>query len=90
MDGSDSNTARFVVNYAAIIAATYNNQLVLDRALRRSGRTTPTASVDLESRAWFNADLESRSFYVPGIIANACAKPTFKASRQVMSSIDSA
>ena len=70
VDGSDSNTARFVVNYAAIIAATYNNQLVLDRALRRSGRTTPTASVDLEARAWFNADLESRNFYVPGIIAN--------------------
>ena len=27
---------------------------------------------------------------VPGIIAKACAKPTFSASRQVISSIDSA
>jgi ABC-2 type transport system permease protein len=70
VDGSDSNTARFVVNYASVIAATYNNQLVLDRALRQAGRIVPIGSVDLQSRAWFNADLESRNFYVPGIIAN--------------------
>ena len=69
VDGSDSNTARFVVNYASVIAATYDRQLVLDRALRQAGRTVPVGSVDLQSRAWFNADLESRNFYVPGIIA---------------------
>jgi ABC-2 type transport system permease protein len=69
VDGSDSNTARFVVNYATVIAATYDNQLVLDRALRQAGRTVPVGSVDLQSRAWFNADLESRNYYVPGIIA---------------------
>ena len=69
VDGSDSNTARFVVNYASVIAAIYDNQLVLDRGLRQAGRTVPVGSVDLQSRAWFNADLESRNFYVPGIIA---------------------
>jgi ABC-2 type transport system permease protein len=69
VDGSDSNTARFVVNYASVIAATYDRQLVLDRALRQAGRTVPVGSIDLQSRAWFNADLESRNFYVPGIIA---------------------
>ena len=70
IDGSDSNTARFVVNYASVIAATYNNQLVLDRVLRLAGQVLPVGSVDLQPRAWFNADLESRNFYVPGIIAN--------------------
>jgi ABC-2 type transport system permease protein len=70
VDGSDSNTARFVVNYASVIAATFNNQLVLDRVLRLAGRVLPVGSVDLQPRAWFNADLESRNFYVPGIIAN--------------------
>ncbi|HZL44681.1 MAG TPA: ABC transporter permease [Opitutaceae bacterium] len=70
VDGSDSNTARFVVNYAAVIAATYNNQLMLDQTLRQAGRTVPVGSVDLQPRAWFNADLESRNYYVPGIIAN--------------------
>lgn len=69
VDGSDSNTARFVVNYATQIAATANSAFVLDQAVRRAGRTFAVGSVDLEPRAWFNADLESRNFYVPGIIA---------------------
>ena len=70
VDGSDSNTARFVVNYASVIAATYDNELVLDRVLRQAGQTLPVGSVDLQPRAWFNADLESRNYYVPGVIAN--------------------
>ncbi|MBI5382201.1 MAG: ABC transporter permease [Opitutae bacterium] len=69
VDGADSNTARFVVNYAAQIAATANTALVLDQALRRAGREVAVGSVDLQPRAWFNADLESRNYYVPGIIA---------------------
>lgn len=69
VDGSDSNTARFVVNYSAQIAATANQSWVLEQALRRAGRTVPVGSVDLQPRAWFNADLESRNFYVPGVIA---------------------
>jgi ABC-2 type transport system permease protein len=69
VDGSDSNTARFVVNYSAQIAAAANAELVLAQALRRSGRTVTTGSVDLQPRAWFNADLESRNYFVPGIIA---------------------
>jgi len=69
VDGSDSNTARYVVNYAGQIAATANNAYILDQAMRRAGRTIPVGFVNLQPRAWFNADLESRNFYVPGIIA---------------------
>lgn len=69
VDGSDSNTARFVVNYAAQIAATANATFVLDQVQRRAGRSVTVGGVDLQPRAWFNADLESRNFYVPGIIA---------------------
>jgi ABC-2 type transport system permease protein len=69
VDGSDSNTARFVVNYSALIAASANTQLILDQALRQAGRPVPVGSVDLQPRAWFNADLESRNYFVPGIIA---------------------
>ena len=69
VDGSDSNTARFVVNYAQQIARTVNSGLVLEQARRRAGRVVPVGSVDLQPRAWFNADLESRNYYVPGIIA---------------------
>jgi ABC-2 type transport system permease protein len=69
VDGSDSNTARLVLNYSAVIAAGYNNEVVLEQARRQAGRTITAGSVDLRTRAWFNADLESRNFYVPGIIA---------------------
>ncbi len=31
---------------------------------------TALGGVDLESRAWFNENLESRNYYVPGVIAN--------------------
>jgi len=45
VDGSDSNTARFVVNYASVIAATYNRQIVLDgRCARPAGPWPSEAS----------------------------------------------
>ncbi len=69
VDGSDSNTARFVLNYSSIIASAFNNDIVLTQALRRVGHAVPVGGVDLRGRAWFNSDLESRNFYVPGIIA---------------------
>ncbi|MFI5356724.1 MAG: ABC transporter permease [Opitutales bacterium] len=69
VDGSDSNTARFVLNYSTMIASRFDQQVLLDRELRQLGRPLPVGSVDLAARAWFNADLESRNYYVPGIIA---------------------
>lgn len=69
VDGSDSNTARFVLNYSAVIASTFNQEVMLTQALRRAGRVGAVEGVDLRARAWFNAELESRNFYVPGVIA---------------------
>ena len=69
VDGSDSNTARFVLNYSTLIAGAFNRDLVIALAERRAGRMLPVGNADLRSRAWFNADLESRNFYVPGVIA---------------------
>lgn len=69
VDGSDSNTARFVVNYATAIATAANTELLAARAERAGGRMPASGRVELQPRAWFNADLESRNFYVPGIIA---------------------
>ncbi|ACB74208.1 ABC transporter permease [Opitutus terrae] len=69
VDGSDSNTAQFVLNYAGVIARTFDQEVLLAAAERRTGRTTSVGRVELRPRAWFNADLESRDFYVPGIIA---------------------
>jgi len=69
VDGSDSNTARFVATYAAAIASSANTEITLDRSLRQTGLNVRIGGVALQPRAWFNADLESRNYYVPGIIA---------------------
>ena len=69
VDGSDSNTARMVLNYSATIVSGYGNAVLVDRAGRQTGRTLSTGAVDLRSRAWFNENLESRNYFVPGIMA---------------------
>ncbi len=68
VDGSDSNTARLVLNYSSAIASAYNNDVVLSAVLHQSGQNL-TGGVDLRTRAWFNENLESRNYFVPGIMA---------------------
>jgi ABC-2 type transport system permease protein len=68
VDGSDANTAAIVLGYAQAIAAGFNQQLALAQVRRVAGRAPP-ASLDLRTRVWFNPDLESRNFIVPGILA---------------------
>jgi len=70
LDGSDSNTAGIVLNYAGRIAARYNDRMRMEQAARSFGPSFRTGGVELQSRAWFNENLESRNFYVPAVIAN--------------------
>lgn len=68
VDGSDSNTATIVLGYLETIARTYNQDLVIEQAARTSGRTV-TVPLDLRPRVWFNADMESKNYIIPGLIA---------------------
>lgn len=68
VDGADANTAGIVLGYTQAVVATHGAQLVLEE-LRRLGPGAPAASIDLRPRVWFNPDLESRNFIVPGIMA---------------------
>lgn len=70
LDGSDSNTAGIVLNYAGRIAAGYNDKVRTEQAARAFGGAVGLGGVELRSRAWFNENLESRNFYVPAVIAN--------------------
>jgi ABC-2 type transport system permease protein len=62
VDGRKSNTALIVLGYARQIVADFNVQWLKDR-----GETLPPAQ--LVVRAWFNPNLESQWFIVPGIVA---------------------
>jgi ABC-2 type transport system permease protein len=70
LDGTDSNTAGIVLNYAARIVGGYSARLQTDAASRVSGEQRPFQGVELSSRAWYNENLESRNYFVPAIITN--------------------
>lgn len=69
LDGTISNTAGIVLSYGSRIVNQYSQELLDGRAARLMGIPLRTAKVALEARAWFNEDLESRNFFVPGVIA---------------------
>ena len=70
LDGTDSNTAGIALDYAAKIVASYGAKLQMDAGSRAAGRQVGLRGVELESRAWYNENLESRNFYVPAVITN--------------------
>jgi len=68
VDGTDSNTAGIVLNYAGQITGRFSETVLQTRVVRAIGEPVTPARVVMESRAWFNENLESRNFYVPGVI----------------------
>ncbi len=62
VDGRNSNTALLILNYVREIIYRFNEEWTANHGLG----TLPSR---LDIRAWFNPNLESRWFIVPGIIA---------------------
>jgi ABC-2 type transport system permease protein len=60
MDGSDSNTATIAQGYITAIADQYTQRL-------RGVRIIPL--IDARTRVWYNSELKSRNFIIPGLIA---------------------
>jgi ABC-2 type transport system permease protein len=77
VDGTDSSTAAVVADYAGRILAQYNRDAVrVTLAVKRAGGALPPApagpppgTIELRARVWYNPDLRSQSYYVPGVIA---------------------
>jgi len=67
-DGTDSNTAQVVMGYANTVVSEYQQELIKERILSK-GISGPVSKVDLRDRAWFNGNLISRNYYLPGVIA---------------------
>jgi ABC-2 type transport system permease protein len=67
-DGSDSNTAMIIMGYANTIATQFQYDL-LGQKIESHGWARSGANVDLRDRAWFNGNLISRNYYLPGVIA---------------------
>lgn len=68
VDGTDSNAASIIMNYANTIIMNYNDRVLAERAAVYLGGSDAYAAVDLRDRRWFNENLESRNYYLPGVI----------------------
>ncbi len=69
LDGTDSNTAGVVLNYSGKVAERFSQEVLVPRSTRLEAMPANPGRVELQARAWFNENLESRNFYVPGVIA---------------------
>ena len=67
IDGSDSNTAQIALGYVNSVVSSYNQNHMKDALAAHSIENSDP--VDLRSRIWFNQDLDSKLFIVPGLIA---------------------
>jgi ABC-2 type transport system permease protein len=77
IDGTNSNTASLVASYAGEIVAEYSVELLEGQQRVKILTRSPgspvsmaTPQVTARSRVWFNPDLYSRNYFVPGVIAN--------------------
>jgi len=60
IDGSDSNTATVIMNYISIIMASISEELNFQFV---------KSPISVESRVWYNPNLESANFIIPGLMA---------------------
>jgi len=77
IDGTNSNTASIVAGYAGAVIADFSAAASADRQsvriLARGANSPPPAAspgVVSRTRVWFNPDLHSRNYFVPGVVAN--------------------
>jgi drug efflux transport system permease protein len=77
VDGTNSNTASLVSNYASEVLADFSTSMMASqqntRLMQRGAPTAVNAAlpqVAARSRVWFNPDLYSRNYFVPGVVAN--------------------
>lgn len=65
IDGSDSNTASIAQSYILALVARFGSQVRVEA----KSRADLVPQVAVRSRVWYNPELESVNFIVPGIIA---------------------
>jgi ABC-2 type transport system permease protein len=67
IDGVDGNTANIIQNYVTAALQTYGQNLTAE-VLLKTGQNN-FIPIDLEPRFWYNPDLQTTRFLIPGLIA---------------------
>jgi ABC-2 type transport system permease protein len=77
LDGANSNTAAIILSHASGVVAGFNRKMLeRQQRARLVDRTQEgpvlvrVPGVEAERRVWFNPELRSRNYFVPGVIVN--------------------
>jgi ABC-2 type transport system permease protein len=68
LDGSDSNTANIILSYVQAIVREYTQEKTFLK-IERMGRKRPDPPLEGRIRIWFNEELESKNYFIPGLVA---------------------
>ena len=68
VDASDDNTANVLIGYSQAVVQGYSGQIQVDW-LRQRGLAIQPAAMSVETRTWYNEDLESSALIIPGVLA---------------------
>jgi ABC-2 type transport system permease protein len=68
LDGTDSNTANIILSYVQAITRQYTQEKTFLK-VERMGRERPVLPVEGRTRIWFNEELESKNYFIPGLVA---------------------
>ena len=67
IEGVNANTASIVSNYMTLATATFSQNITSNILARKGGESR--LPLDVEARFWFNADLNSILYLIPGLIS---------------------
>jgi len=77
VEGTNSNTASLVSNYANLVVAGFAAQVGADQQRLKIMARAPDGpvsgslpSVTTQSRVWFNPEMRSRNYFIPGTVVN--------------------
>jgi ABC-2 type transport system permease protein len=68
VDATDDNTANVLIGYAQAVVQSYSSDIQV-AWLRDRGQFAQSVPLSVETRTWYNENLESSAFIIPGVLA---------------------
>lgn len=68
LDGSDSMSARIIAGYATAVLQQYTGAIIITRLDRLRGSQSDLSGVEARLRVWYNPEMKSVNFMVPGVL----------------------
>lgn len=68
VDATDDNSANILIGYTQGVVQGYSSEIQIE-SLQQRGVSAQPASVQVQTRTWYNEDLESSAFIIPGVLA---------------------